>query len=216
MPVVIERTALFILIVLGVALLAAVAAHAATHEIVPIDGFRPGTIVVKTGERRLYYVIDGGRALRFPVGVGKAGMRWTGNARVEGKYRPAGLGATGHRSAAKIRVCRESFPAAPPTTRWAMAALTLRGGEYAIHGTNRPELIGGFVSHGCIRMYNSRYPRALSPGRYRHAGDRRAMRRSSAPFRWQPSAEWSRVAVHESVCAATLPCRVAGGLNLCS
>ena len=35
------------------------------------------------------------------------------------------------------------------------AALTLRGGEYAIHGTNRPELIGGFVSHGCIRMYNA-------------------------------------------------------------
>jgi lipoprotein-anchoring transpeptidase ErfK/SrfK len=35
------------------------------------------------------------------------------------------------------------------------AALTLRGGEYAIHGTNRPSSIGGFVSHGCIRMYNS-------------------------------------------------------------
>jgi lipoprotein-anchoring transpeptidase ErfK/SrfK len=34
------------------------------------------------------------------------------------------------------------------------AALTLRGGEYAIHGTNRPSSIGGFVSHGCIRMYN--------------------------------------------------------------
>jgi lipoprotein-anchoring transpeptidase ErfK/SrfK len=32
--------------------------------------------------------------------------------------------------------------------------LTLRGGEYAIHGTNRPSSIGGFVSHGCIRMYN--------------------------------------------------------------
>ena len=34
------------------------------------------------------------------------------------------------------------------------AALTLRGGEYAIHGTNRPASIGGFVSYGCIRMYN--------------------------------------------------------------
>jgi lipoprotein-anchoring transpeptidase ErfK/SrfK len=34
------------------------------------------------------------------------------------------------------------------------AALTLSGGEYAIHGTNRPESIGGFVSYGCIRMYN--------------------------------------------------------------
>jgi lipoprotein-anchoring transpeptidase ErfK/SrfK len=36
-----------------------------------------------------------------------------------------------------------------------VAALTLRGGEYAIHGTNNPASIGGFVSHGCIRMYNN-------------------------------------------------------------
>ena len=35
------------------------------------------------------------------------------------------------------------------------AALTMRGGEYAIHGTNNPASIGGFVSYGCIRMYNS-------------------------------------------------------------
>jgi lipoprotein-anchoring transpeptidase ErfK/SrfK len=35
-----------------------------------------------------------------------------------------------------------------------VAALTLRNGEYAIHGTNNPKSIGGFVSHGCIRMYN--------------------------------------------------------------
>src|SRR5262249_37674163 len=34
------------------------------------------------------------------------------------------------------------------------AAMTLSGGEYAIHGTNAPGTIGGFVSHGCIRMYN--------------------------------------------------------------
>jgi len=34
------------------------------------------------------------------------------------------------------------------------AALTLSGGEYAIHGTNRPGSVGGFVSYGCIRMYN--------------------------------------------------------------
>jgi lipoprotein-anchoring transpeptidase ErfK/SrfK len=35
------------------------------------------------------------------------------------------------------------------------AAMTLSGGEYAIHGTNAPNTIGGFVSHGCIRMYNA-------------------------------------------------------------
>ena len=49
------------------------------------SGFSPGTIVVKTGERRLYYILDDHRAPRFPVGVGRAGMTWTGTARVEGK-----------------------------------------------------------------------------------------------------------------------------------
>ena len=45
-----------------------------------------GTIVVKTGERRLYYVMGDGRALRYPVGVGKAGMQWAGRAQIDGKY----------------------------------------------------------------------------------------------------------------------------------
>jgi lipoprotein-anchoring transpeptidase ErfK/SrfK len=35
-----------------------------------------------------------------------------------------------------------------------VAVLVLDGGDYAIHGTNNPGSIGGFVSHGCIRMYN--------------------------------------------------------------
>ncbi|MGH6665734.1 MAG: L,D-transpeptidase, partial [Pseudolabrys sp.] len=124
------------------------------HDVVPISGFRPGTIVVKTHERRLYYVLDGNRALRFPVGVGKAGMTWTGRARVEGKYvRPAWQ--------APPSIRRENprlpkvIPGGAANNPMGAAALTLRGGEYAIHGTNRPELIGGFVSHGCIRMYNS-------------------------------------------------------------
>jgi lipoprotein-anchoring transpeptidase ErfK/SrfK len=99
-------------------------------------------------------VIDPGHALRFPVGVGKAGMRWTGLARVEGKYVwPAW--------AAPASIRRENpnlpdvIPGGSPHNPMGAAALTLRGGEYAIHGTNRPSSIGGFVSHGCIRMYNS-------------------------------------------------------------
>ncbi|HZL40569.1 MAG TPA: L,D-transpeptidase [Pseudolabrys sp.] len=154
MTLVLKRTALFIVIVLGVALLAAVAAHAATRDVVPITGFRPGTIVVKTSERRLYYVLDGSRALRFPVGVGKAGMTWTGVAHVEGKYvRPAWAAPD------SIRRENPNLPAVIPggaaNNPMGEAALTLRGGEYAIHGTNRPQSVGGFVSHGCIRMYNS-------------------------------------------------------------
>ena len=147
-----QRAALTIAIVLGTAM--APAANAATHDVVSFSGFAPGTIVVKTHERRLYYVLDGGHALRFPVGVGRAGMTWTGNAHVEGKYvQPAW--------AAPPSIRRENprlpkvIPGGSPHNPMGAAALTLRGGEYAIHGTNRPELIGGFVSHGCIRMYNS-------------------------------------------------------------
>jgi lipoprotein-anchoring transpeptidase ErfK/SrfK len=53
---------------------------------VPFNGFAPGTIVVKTSERKLYFVIDPDHALRFPVGVGRPGMAWTGVERIDGKY----------------------------------------------------------------------------------------------------------------------------------
>jgi len=148
-----RRAVLFVAIVVGTALPMA-AANAATRDVVSFSGFAPGTIVIKTSERRLYYVLDGGHALRFPVGVGRAGMTWTGNARVEGKYvRPAWA------PPASIRRENPRLPKVIPggaaNNPMGAAALTLRGGEYAIHGTNRPELIGGFVSHGCIRMFNS-------------------------------------------------------------
>jgi lipoprotein-anchoring transpeptidase ErfK/SrfK len=148
-----KRTALFFAIVLSFAFLAA-AARAATHDVVPFAGYSAGTIVIKTGERRLYYVLDGGRALRFPVGVGRTGMQWNGTAHIEGKYvRPAW---------APPEVIRRDKPHLPalipggaPNNPMGAAALTLRGGEYAIHGTNRPGSIGHFVSYGCIRMYNA-------------------------------------------------------------
>jgi lipoprotein-anchoring transpeptidase ErfK/SrfK len=152
MVFVLRRTALFVAIVLAWVLLAIGLAHSATR--VPMSGFERGTIVVKTGERRLYYMIDDAHALRFPVGVGRAGMRWSGKAHVEGKYVwPAW--------APPPSIRRENprlpkvIPGRSPHNPMGAAALTLRGGEYAIHGTNRPDLIGGFVSHGCIRMYNS-------------------------------------------------------------
>jgi lipoprotein-anchoring transpeptidase ErfK/SrfK len=142
-------------IVLAWALLAAAVAHSATldRDVVAFSGFAPGTIVVKTGERRLYYVIDEQRALRFPVGVGRSGKTWTGMARVEGKFvRPAW---------APPQEIRREHPNVPEVIAGGAvnnpmgeAALTLRGGEYAIHGTNRPASVGGFVSYGCIRMYN--------------------------------------------------------------
>src|SRR5471030_1850193 len=156
MVLILRRAAFFIAIVLGFALLAAAAAHAATRDrdIVAFSGFAPGTVVVKTSERSLYFVIDEQRALRFSVGVGRSGKTWTGTARVEGKFvRPAWAPPQ------EIRREHPNLPDVIPggavNNPMGAAALTLRGGEYAIHGTNRPELIGGFVSHGCIRMYNS-------------------------------------------------------------
>jgi len=149
MALVLRRTALFVAIVVGFALLAAAASRAATR--VPFEGFSPGTIVVKTHERHLYYVLNHNRALRFPVGVGKAGWRWSGHAYIEGKYiRPAWQAppelAHGHYG--------KVIPGGSPRNPMGVAALTMRNGEYAIHGTNNPASVGGFSSHGCIRMYN--------------------------------------------------------------
>src|SRR5471030_978543 len=155
MVVVLRRAAFFVAFVLVLALLAAAAARATTRDrdIVAFSGFAPGTIVVKTSERNLYYVIDEQSALRFPVGVGRSGKTWTGNARIEGKFvRPAW--APPQEIRREHPTLPDVIPGGAANNPMGEAALTLRGGEYAIHGTNRPQSIGGFVSYGCIRMYN--------------------------------------------------------------
>jgi lipoprotein-anchoring transpeptidase ErfK/SrfK len=115
----------------------------------------PGTIVVKTHERRLYYVLGGGRAIRYPVGVGRAGMQWAGRAMIDGKYiKPAWSAPASIRR--DYRSLPTVIPGGSPHNPMGVAAMTLSGGgEYAIHGTNAPGTIGHFVSHGCIRMYNA-------------------------------------------------------------
>lgn len=154
MALVLRRAALFFFIVMAWAMLAAVVAHASRRDVVPLPGFAPGTIVVKTGERKLYYVLDGEYALRFPVGVGKRGQAWTGVARVAGKYvSPAWSPPPDIRR--ENPALPAVIPGGAPNNPMGAAALTLDDGEYAIHGTNRPQTIGHFVSHGCIRMYNS-------------------------------------------------------------
>ena len=136
-----------------VAARAAALAAADAREVVAFRGFEPGTIVVRTGERRLYLVVEPGIALRYPVGVGRRGKAWTGRAHIDGKYvRPAW--------SPPEEVRRDNprlpdiIPGGSPRNPMGAAALTLSGGEYAIHGTNAPESIGGFVSYGCIRMRN--------------------------------------------------------------
>ena len=130
------------------------APSAASGSVVAFNGdVAPGTIVVRTNERRLYLVLGQGRAVVYPVGVGRAGQQWSGRAVVESKrIRPAW--------APPPDIKREN-PRLPdviaggaPNNPMGVAALVLSGGEYAIHGTNRPGSVGRFVSHGCIRMYN--------------------------------------------------------------
>ena len=128
---------------------------AQAHDIVSVkDSYGPGTIVIHTGERRLYYFVSAGEAIRYPVGVGRAGMQWSGTASINGKYIEPAWSAP-----ASIRRDYRSLPSVVPGgsshNPMGAAAMTLSGGEYAIHGTNAPGTIGGFVSHGCIRMYNA-------------------------------------------------------------
>lgn len=121
------------------------AGPAAARDIVPMRGYERGVIVVRTSARELFYVLGNGQAIRYPVGVCKAGLIWHGHAYVAQKLRSPAW----RRS--------EDSPAIPggsPRNPMGVAVLGLNRGNYAIHGTNDPSSIGGFVSHGCIRMYN--------------------------------------------------------------
>jgi lipoprotein-anchoring transpeptidase ErfK/SrfK len=128
---------------------------AVAREIVAFrdNSYSAGTIVVRTNERRLYYIMGDGRAVRYPVGVGKSGKAWTGTARIDGKYLKPDWSppAEVKRDNPKLP---NVIPGGSPRNPMGVAAMTLSGGEYAIHGTNMPGSVGGFVSYGCIRMYN--------------------------------------------------------------
>jgi lipoprotein-anchoring transpeptidase ErfK/SrfK len=138
----------------GASLLTAPSAEARPDVVAFRGDYSPGTIVVKTGERRLYYVVEPGQAVRYPVGVGKAGKQWAGVTRIDGKYRNPAWSppAEVKRDVPSIP---SVIPGGAPNNPMGVAAMTLAGGEYAIHGTNRPGSIGGFVSYGCIRMLNN-------------------------------------------------------------
>jgi lipoprotein-anchoring transpeptidase ErfK/SrfK len=126
----------------------------ARPELVGINGeYAPGTIVVKTNERRLYLILDSGHAMRYPVGVGKAGKQWQGTTKIDGKYlHPAW--SPPHEVRRDKPGMPDIIPGGSPRNPMGVAAMTLAGGEYAIHGTNVPGSVGGFVSYGCIRMLN--------------------------------------------------------------
>ena len=125
------------------------------HQAVNFTGYSAGTVVIKTGQRRLYFVLTDNTAMQYPVGVGRRGMAWSGTAYVDGKYLKPAWSPPDMIKRENPRI-PNVIPSGSPSNPMGAAALTLSGGnQYAIHGTNAPGSVGGFVSHGCIRMYNS-------------------------------------------------------------
>ena len=140
-------------LVLIVAAVGVVAPAAAASEKVEYSGdAKPGTIVVQTTDRVLYLITGKGEALKYTVGVGRSGQQWFGTTRIASKHiRPA------WKPPASIRGNRSPdffIEAGSPRNPMGAAALVLVDNELAIHGTNNPSSIGGFVSAGCIRMHN--------------------------------------------------------------
>jgi lipoprotein-anchoring transpeptidase ErfK/SrfK len=114
--------------------------------------YPPGTIVIDTAERRLYLVEPGGQALRYGIGVGRDGFRWSGVHRVSAKREWPGWTPP-----AEMRRRRPDLPghmAGGIENPLGARAIYLGSTLYRIHGSNEPETIGQAVSSGCFRMTN--------------------------------------------------------------
>ncbi len=119
--------------------------------------YAPGSLIVKTPERALYYVLGNGKAVRYPVGVGREGFQWSGNSRIAMKrewpeWRPPQEMI--EREAAKGHILPEVMEGGPDNPLGARA-MYIAGTIYRVHGTNNEASIGGAVSSGCIRMMNA-------------------------------------------------------------
>jgi lipoprotein-anchoring transpeptidase ErfK/SrfK len=123
------------------------------REVVEFDGkYRPGTIVVNTAERRLYYVMTDGKALKYGIGVGRPGFTWQGAHAITRKAEWPGW--------TPPPAMRKRQPDLPhhmpggPDNPLGARALYIGSTIYRIHGTAEPWTIGQAVSSGCIRMTN--------------------------------------------------------------
>lgn len=111
-----------------------------------------GTIVIDTPNTYLYYVLGGGKAVRYGIGVGREGFTWSGVKAVERKAEwpdwipPAEM--------LQRQPYLPRFMAGGPGNPLGARAMYLGGTVYRIHGTNAPSTIGKQVSSGCIRMLN--------------------------------------------------------------
>ncbi len=127
------------------------------RQTVSYDGkYEKGTIIVNTSERRLYYTLGDGKAIRYGVGVGRDGFTWSGTHRVTRKAEWPGWTPPAtmiRREAAKGRKLPAFMPGGPENPLGARA-LYIGSTIYRIHGTNQPWTIGQAMSSGCIRMAN--------------------------------------------------------------
>ena len=113
---------------------------------------RPGTIVVNTTERRLYFVLPDGKAMRYGVGVGRPGFDWAGAHAITRKAEWPSW--TPPSQMLKRRPDLPRHMAGGPDNPLGARALYIGSTLYRIHGSNEPETIGQAVSSGCIRMLN--------------------------------------------------------------
>jgi lipoprotein-anchoring transpeptidase ErfK/SrfK len=128
------------------------ASHA--RELVTMDTAYPmGAIVIVNSERRLYYSLGNGMALRYKVAIGKEGFAWSGQSFVQSKRKNPGWSPPPamRRRSPYLPVYMPPGPKNPLGVR----AIYLGWTEYRIHGTIDPNSIGRAASSGCIRMLNS-------------------------------------------------------------
>jgi len=117
---------------------------------------RPGTILVDTESRYLYFVLPGGKAIRYGVTVGEEAMAWSGVATV-GRMTEWPDWIPTPEIQARLGPYPARVPGGPANPLGARALYLYEGSKdtlYRIHGTNQPEYIGRAISSGCIRMTN--------------------------------------------------------------
>lgn len=117
------------------------------------EKYKPGTIVINSSQRRLYLVMEDGKALRYGIGVGRDGFRWSGVHTVTAKKEwPAWTPPP--QMLARLPDLPRHMEGGPENPLGARA-MYLGSSLYRIHGSNEEETIGGANSSGCFRMTNS-------------------------------------------------------------
>ena len=116
----------------------------------------PGSVLVRTQERKLYFILPGEQAIMYRVGVGREGFQWAGKNKLSRKamwpsWRPPDVMIK--REAAKGHIIPD-FMAGGPQNPLGARALYIGSTDFRIHGTTQPWSIGHAVSSGCIRMLN--------------------------------------------------------------